>query len=214
MIKGVLFDMDGVLAGSEKFISKAAIEMFREKGLEVVKDDFKPFTGMGENSYLGGVAEKYGFPFDENKDKARTYKIYGEIVKGKLNALPGVFDFIEKCRSLGLNIAVASSADEIKVMINLHEIGLPPSLFDAVINGQQVERKKPHPDIFIKAANDIKLKPEQCLVVEDAVSGVKAAKEAGCKCLALTTSFDERDLKEADWIAKDLSMAPDECLDW
>jgi beta-phosphoglucomutase len=214
MIKGVLFDMDGVLADSEEFICRAGIEMFREKGLFVGRDDFRPFTGMGENRYLGGVAEKYGFPFEVEKDKARTYQIYEEIVHGRLHPLPGVFDFIEKCRSLGLRMAVASSADETKVLINLREIGLDPSLFNALVNGQQVERKKPFPDIFIKASEDIGALPRQCLVVEDAVSGVKAAKEAGCRCLALTTSFGREELVEADWIVRDLSAAPRECLEW
>ena len=206
--------MDGVLADSEEFICQAGIEMFRKKGVVVSKDDFKPFTGMGENRYLGGVAEKHGFPFDIEKDKAQTYNIYKEIVQGKLKALPGVSGFIKKCRTLGLRMAVASSADAIKVMINLEEIGLPESLFDVIINGQQVERKKPFPDIFIKASGDINLRPEQCLVVEDAVSGVKAAKDAGCRCLALTTSFNAAELMEADWIAEDLSKAPDECINW
>jgi beta-phosphoglucomutase len=169
---------------------------------------------MGENRYLGGVAEKYGFPFDVDKDKARTYEIYKELVSGRLKALPGVYDFIEKCRDRGLKMAVASSADEVKVMINLEEIELDPSLFGAIINGNHVERKKPYPDIFIRAAEELKLGPEECLVVEDAVSGVRAAKEAGSRCLALTTSFDESRLGEADWIAADLSQVPDECLNW
>ncbi len=214
MIKGVLFDMDGVLVDSEEYICQAGIEMFREKGMAVTGEDFRPFTGMGEDRYLGGVAEKYGIPFDADRDKARTYDIYREIVHGKLNALPGVFDFIEKCRKLGLRMAVASSADEIKVITNLEEIGLAPSLFGVVINGQQVERKKPFPDIFLKASAQINLGPRQCLVVEDAVSGVKAAKEAGCRCLALTTSFSASELSAADWIARDLSEAPTECLKW
>jgi beta-phosphoglucomutase len=214
MIKGVLFDMDGVLTDSEAFICLAGVEMFREKGLKVNGEDFKPFTGMGEDRYLGGVAEKYGFPFDVQKDKARTYEIYKEIVRGRLTVLPGVFEFIDKCRGLGLSMAIASSADEIKVMTNLNEIGLPPSLFGAVIHGQHVVRKKPFPDIFIRAADEINLRPQQCLVIEDAVSGVKAAKDAGCRCLALTTSFNEDQLKDADWIAVDLSMAPDECINW
>ena len=214
MIEGVLFDMDGVLADSEEFICHAGINMFREKGLVVSKEDFLPFTGMGENRYLGGVAEKYNFPFELEKDKSRTYKIYKELVQGKLKALPGVFEFIEKCKKRGLYLAVASSADEIKVLINLEELGIPVSMFDAVINGQQVERKKPFPDIFLRAAKDINISPERSLVVEDAVSGVKAAKEAGCKCLALTTSFKKELLSEADWIAKDLAQAPDDCLNW
>jgi beta-phosphoglucomutase len=214
MIKGVLFDMDGVLVDSEEYICQAGIEMFREKGVAVAAEDFRPFTGMGEDRYLGGVAEKYGIPFDTDRDKARTYDIYKEIVHGRLNALPGVFDFIEKCRKLGLRMAVASSADETKVMTNLEEIGLAPSLFDVVINGQQVERKKPFPDIFLKASAHINISPLQCLVVEDAVSGVKAAKGAGCRCLALTTSFTASELSAADWIARDLSEAPMECLKW
>jgi beta-phosphoglucomutase len=214
MIKAVLFDMDGVLTDSEEFICRAAIEMFREKGLQVHEDDFKPFTGMGENRYLGGVAEKYDFPFDIGTDKARTYEIYRELVRGRLSALPGVVDFTGQCRALGLKTAVASSADEIKVNINLEEIGLSPSLFDAIVHGQLVERKKPFPDIFIKASTDLRVSPLHCLVVEDAVSGVKAAKDAGCRCLALTTSFDGSRLDMADWIAKDLSEAPPACLNW
>ena len=206
--------MDGVLVDSEEFICRAGIEMFREKGLQVSPDDFKPFTGMGENRYLGGVAEKYNFPFDLEKDKARTYEIYKEIVNGKLKALPGVCDFIKKCRDRGMKMAVASSADEVKVMINLEEIELDTSLFGALINGNHVERKKPFPDIFIRAADELKLGPEECLVVEDAVSGVRAAKEAGSRCLALTTSFDRSELRAADWIAADLSEAPTECLEW
>ena len=62
MIKGVLFDMDGVLVDSEAFICRAGIAMFAEMGYKVSEEDFKPFTGMGENMYLGGVAKKHGIP--------------------------------------------------------------------------------------------------------------------------------------------------------
>jgi beta-phosphoglucomutase len=77
MIKGVLFDMDGVLADSEQFISDAAIMMFRELGVSVSPEDFIPFVGTGENSYIGGVAELYGIKIDIEQAKKRTYQIYG-----------------------------------------------------------------------------------------------------------------------------------------
>ncbi len=96
--------------------------------------------------------------------------------------------------------------------INLREIGIPASTFDATINGLEVVNKKPDPEIFLKAASKLGLKPEECLVVEDAVNGIKAGKAAGCKCLGLTTSFSAGLLKEADWIAKDLSEVPDEII--
>jgi beta-phosphoglucomutase len=214
MIKAVLFDMDGVLLESEEYINRAGVLMFREKGYEVRPEDFLPFTGMGEDRYLGGVAEKYNIPFNVDQDKKRTYEIYGELVHNNIDPLPGVLDFIEKCKSRGLRIAVATSADLVKMEINLKEINLPVSTFDATVNGLEIEHKKPSPDIFLKAAERIATDPTACLVVEDAVSGVKAGKSAGAKVLALTTTFSAAELGQADWIAKDLSEAPDAVLSW
>ncbi len=103
-------------------------------------------------------------------------------------------------------MAVASSADRVKIGINLREIGLSADIFDAIISGEDVERKKPFPDIYLLAAERIGLKPENCLVVEDAVSGITAGKAAGCKCLAVTTSFPAEKLTEADWIKESLEV--------
>lgn len=214
MIKGILFDMDGVLVDSEEFICEAAIRMFAEHNVRVKPEDFVPFVGMGENNYLSGVAIKYNFNIDIERDKARTYAIYIDITKGRLTPLKGVFEFIEKCKIKGLLLAVASSADKVKVDANLKEIGLSNNTFDAIVNGIEVDRKKPFPDIFIKAAERLDLKPQDCLVVEDAPNGVEAARKAGAKVLGLTTSFKESELKESDWIAANLKDAPDEVINW
>jgi beta-phosphoglucomutase len=214
MIKGVLFDMDGVLVDSEEYISEAAMEMFREKGVITKKEDFKPFTGMGENRYIGGVAQKYGVKSPIDKMKARTYEIYGQIVKGKLSPLPGSVEFISRCRKKGLKLALASSADRVKVETNLRESGIGKAPFQAIINGLDVINKKPAPDIYLKAAADLGLTPDECLVVEDAVSGVNAGKAAGCRCIAVTTSFKAEDLAGADWIVDSLENVPDEVLNW
>lgn len=214
MIKAVLFDMDGVLVDSEEFICKAAIEMFREKGLNVKPEDFIPFVGTGENRYIGGVAEKYNFPLVIDRDKKRTYEIYEQIVRNKLKPLPGVQDFIASCRNKNLRIAVATSADEVKMKINLREIGIPAETFDATVNGLEIERKKPYPDIYLKAAELLGVEPKKCLVVEDAPNGIQAAKAAGMKCLAVMSSFSEKELYNADWIVKDLTFVPEEVLIW
>jgi beta-phosphoglucomutase len=214
MIRAVLFDMDGVLVDSEEFICKAAVEMFREKGLIVKPEDFIPFVGTGENRYIGGVAEKYNFPVDIEAVKKRTYEIYDIIVRNKLKPLPGVKEFIESCKTKNLKIAVATSADEIKMKINLREIGLPVETFDITVNGIQIERKKPFPDIYLNAAELLGVSPRDCLVVEDAPSGISAAKSAGMKCLAVMSSFSDRDLKDADWIVKDLTSVPEEVISW
>jgi len=214
MVKGVLFDMDGVLVDSESFICNAAIIMFKELGATVSAEDFKPFTGMGENRYIGGVAEKHKVQIDIEKVKARTYKIYEELVTGKLSPLPGAHEFIAKCRNKGFKLALATSADRIKMEINLREIGISGDTFNSIVTGLDVVNKKPSPDIYIKAAKSIGLTPEECLVVEDAVSGIKAGKSAGCRCLAVTTSFEASALSEADWICGSLAEVPDEVINW
>ncbi len=213
-LAGVIFDMDGVLVDSEPFIAEAAVRMFAEKGVEVTHDDFRPFIGTGEDRFLGGVAEARGVVLEMPRDKVRTYEIYLELIQGRLEPLPGVREFIARCRSLALKLAVASSADRMKVEGNLHQLGLPSGTFDAVVVGEDVNRKKPAPDIFEEAARRSGLDPSTCLVIEDAVSGVAAAKAAGSRCLGLTTSFSAEQLREAgaDWTAATLAEAPDDVL--
>lgn len=197
-IAGIIFDMDGVLCDSEPFICEAACRMFREKyEIKAKPEDFKPFVGTGENRYLSGVAEKYGVRLNIIPDKKLTYQIYLELIKGRLHNLPGVTEFVNQCRKCGLKLAVATSADRIKLIGNLHEIRLPQDLFDALITGSEVKRKKPAPDIFLFAASKIQIPAEQCLVIEDSPSGIKAAKKAGMYALGLTTSFKYKDLSEA-----------------
>jgi HAD superfamily hydrolase (TIGR01509 family) len=215
-IAGVIFDMDGVLVESEPFIAEAAVRMFAEKGVAVQPDDFRPFIGTGEDRFLGGVAEARGVALEMPRDKERTYEIYLELIPGQLKPLPGVADFINRCRELGLRLAVASSADRVKVLGNLREMGLPPETFDAVVVGEDITHKKPAPDIFLEAARRLGLDPSACLVIEDAVSGVTAAKAAGAQCLGLTTSFSAEQLASAgaDWTARDLAAAPEAALAW
>lgn len=214
MIKGVLFDMDGVLVDSEQYICNAAILMFRELGIVAKPSDFQPFVGMGENRYIGGVAELYGLEVDIEQVKARTYSLYKEIIKGKLLPLPGALEFMIKCRNKGLMLALATSADPVKMDANLNEIGLARNSFNTVITGHDVIKKKPFPDIYLKASESLGLKPSECLVVEDAVSGIESGIKAGCKCLAVTSSFDADALSRADWICSSLINVPEVVLDW
>ena len=197
-IRGVLFDMDGVLADSEEFIARAAQAMFAETyGVRVLLADFLPFVGAGEDRYLGGVAALHGLVPNLPRDKARTYSLYGEMIQGRLKPLPGAVNFVHQCRARGLRTALATSADHPKMVSTLKAIGLSVADFDATVNGLDVERKKPSPDIFLEAARRIEIPPAECLVIEDAVNGVLSALAAGCACLALATTFPEADLRTA-----------------
>lgn len=199
-IRAVIFDMDGVLADSEPLINEAAIAMFAERDLTVQPDDFLPFVGAGEERYIGGVAEKYGYPLDVPTAKRRTYEIYLDLVPVKLQVFPGVHDLIRACREAGLRVAVASGADAIKVSANLQKIGLPPETWDVVLTGETVKRNKPAPDIFLLAAEKLGVAANECVVVEDAVNGVRAAKAAGMRCVAVAHTFSPERLHEADLV--------------
>ena len=190
--------MDGVLTDSEPLINAAAVAMFKELGLAVQPDDFLPFVGTGEDRYLGGVAGKYRFPIDLPAAKRRTYEIYLGLIPSRLHAFPGAQDLVRACRQAGLRVAVASSADRIKIIANLEKIGLPVEEWDAIVTGEDVEAKKPAPDIFLKAAAGLGLGPAECVVVEDAVNGVQAAKAAGMRCVAVAQTFPAELLQAAD----------------
>lgn len=213
MIEAVIFDMDGVLADSEPFICEAAMAMFAEHGVQVRPEDFLPWVGTGENSYLGNVARQYGFALDIERDKARTYAIHGEIIKGRLKALPGAVDFVQYCRSRGLKTALATGADRKKMQDVMMEIHLPPEDFDAVVNGLDVEKGKPHPDIFLEAVRRLGLPAERCLVVEDSTAGLKAALASGARVLGLTTTNPAEKMRGAHWVCPTLAEVPSEVLE-
>ncbi len=199
-MKAVIFDMDGVLTDSEPLICEAAMAMFREKGVVVHPQDFHPFVGTGENRYLGGVAEKYGVVLDIIQAKARTYELYLDMVPLRLEAFPGAVELVQKCRAAGLVCAVASSADRIKIEANLNKIGLPPASWQAIVTAEDVERRKPDPDLFLMAASRLGISADQCTVVEDAVNGIAAAKAAGMRCVAVASTFPASQLGQADLI--------------
>jgi len=199
-IKAVIFDMDGVLTDSEPLINAAAVAMFRERGLAVQPEDFLPFVGMGEDRYLGGVAQKYRFPLDIPAAKRRTYEIYLDLVPERLRAFPGAHALVRACRRAGLQIAVASSADRIKIEANLRQIGLPPATWDAVVSAEDAPQKKPAPDLFLAAARKLGVAPPECAVIEDAVNGIQAAKAAGMWCVAVAQTFPADQLRAADLV--------------
>lgn len=204
-IQAVIFDMDGVLTDSEPLINAAAVQMFQEKGLSVRPEDFLPFVGAGEDRYIGGVAEFYRFPLDLPAAKRRTYEIYLQLVPSRLAIFPGAIELVRQCRQHGWRIALASSADLIKIQSNLAKIGLPPAEWDALVSAEDVEKKKPAPDIFLAAAAKLHLRPSQCVVVEDAVNGIQAAKAAGMRCVAVAQTFPAEKLAAADLVKAAIS---------
>ncbi len=204
----VIFDMDGVLVDSEATFKCACADALHEWDVFPDHEEFTPYTGMGDVLYIGEVAKAHGVPFNPEM-QVRAYELYGEYAPKTLTVFPWSRRVLTTLHENGIKICVASSAGLYKVDVNLSCVGVKLDIFETVVYGDLVERKKPAPDIFLKAAEDCDIDPSRCLVFEDAVSGVMAAKAAGMTAAAVTTSFSREKLTEAgaDLVVDDLRDA-------
>ena len=193
---GILFDCDGVLVDSEPALAQIAALALRDFGADASPEDFKPYIGMGEDMYLGQVSAKYGVVFNA-AIKDHVYEKYKELASQFVRPFEGTRDLLLLLKASGFKIAVASSADMIKVSTNLDLLDMPDGFFDAVITGSDIERKKPFPDIYLLAASRCGLEPGRCYVVEDAVSGIQAGKSAGMTCIGFTSAHTKEELVNA-----------------
>ena len=192
----LIFDMDGVLVDSEPVIEAAALAGLKEYGVNARPEDFVPFVGAGEDRYIGGVARKYGVEY-KTEMKDRVYQIYLEIVDDRIGLFEGVPGMLAELHGRGYKLALASSADHIKINANLKAAGIDRSLFHTLLGGDDVERKKPDPEIYLTACGKLGENPADCLVLEDALNGAEAAKAAGCDCWGITSSFPAEKLTAA-----------------
>ena len=193
--KAILFDMDGVLIESEFLMRASAIQALGDYGIQAQHKDFVEFTGMGEDRFVGGVAEKYGHTYvTAMKDLAYDY--YGKRVMAEAHIPNGVKEMLQTLHAKGIILAVCSAADLRKVRYNIQAIGVDESIFTALVTGSDVERKKPFPDIYLEGARRVGVDPKDCLVVEDAISGIQAAHAAGMDAVGVPTTFSKEELQE------------------
>ncbi len=205
-----IFDMDGVLVRSAPVTIHAAQLILEEYGVKAEPSEFAPFIGAGEARFIGGVAEAHGIPY-EPVMKEKLNKKYAEIVGDELPPYPSGKMILEKLKEQGVQFALASSADMIKIKANLGAAGIPLEWFGAIASGEDAEHKKPAPDIFLAAAKRLGADPCDCLVVEDAINGIEAARAAGMKVVTITSYFDRETLEKhkPDAVIDDLMEIPD-----
>lgn len=207
MEKGLIFDVDGVLSNTEALNARGTIAMFRELyGVAPEPEDFRPFIGAGDARYVEGPAEKLGITIDTARAvKVREAKVNELLATGVDISFPGVNTLIRSVAAAPhWKLAIATSSFTEKATAGLKAARVPLEPFHAFITGSMVTHKKPHPEIYQVTAAVLGLSPTRCVVVEDALVGVKAAKAAGMKCIAVTNSFPRAELTEADLVVDSL----------
>lgn len=187
--RAMVFDMDGTLLHNMPIHAEAFVEFCSRHGLPPFTEELRLRLDGKRNRDIFPVL--FGRALTDAEQAAYAGEkegIYREISKGRLAPLVGLGELLDACEARGIAVAVATSAPAENVVHSLEEIGLDTRL-TRIVRGDDVPRGKPHPDVFLAAADLVGVPPAECLAFEDAPAGVLAALAAGMRCVALATSF-------------------------
>ena len=199
MIKAVIFDMDGVIIDSEGVYLEYQLEFAKKKNPDVKLEDLYPMVGATKQECWEVVerAVSNGQTWEELRKEFRQRDIYSEIDYRSIYRLE-VTDTLKQLKEAGFRLALASSTHLELVERVLKENGIR-DYFEAVVSGEQFKKSKPDPEIYLYTAGQLKLKPEECLAVEDSTIGITAAHRAGLKIAAVIDTRYGFDQSLADY---------------
>ncbi|MEQ8242545.1 MAG: beta-phosphoglucomutase [Fulvivirga sp.] len=202
--KACIFDLDGVIVDTVPAHYVAWKAMADELNIPFSEEDNEHLKGLSRTESMLKILELGNVTKSENEIAdytTRKNNIYVEIISKMTpqDILPGVLDFIQQLKDNGIATAIGSSSKNTPTI--LKAVGLDTT-FDAIVDGNQVTHSKPDPEVFLKGAAKLGIKPEECVVLEDAISGVEAAKRGGMKCVGVG---DPSVLGAADVIVPDLT---------
>lgn len=212
IISAVIFDLDGTVLDNEDEYGKAFNKVLKSLGV-----------GSGTDyPQVGSIGVHENWPILLEKYKIKTNKTVEELARATQDAYleqiaqitlkPGIEKFIKNLKESGIQTALATSNNRFIVQEDFDRLKLD-NYFDCVVTAEEVNNKKPEPDLFLKAAEKLSLEPSGCLVIEDAPAGVKAAHHAGMKVIGLARDDKTEDeLSEADLIVRTYSEITPEAL--
>ncbi len=202
-LEAVIWDMDGVIADTADYHYTAWRDIFAEHGVQFTREDFMQFFGRRHDTIIRfGLGEVSPEQFEAITE--RKQRLYRKIVSENVVALPGAIELIRSLNKHHIKIAIASSAPMDNITVITDPLGIT-DCFQAIVSGLEVPESKPDPAIFLLAAERLGARPENCVVMEDAVAGVAGAKKAGMKCVAVTNSHPAASLGDADIIVDSLT---------
>jgi HAD superfamily hydrolase (TIGR01509 family) len=209
---GLIFDVDGVIADTEPVNARVTIKVFEDMfGLKDVKpEDFIEGIGKGAEKFVKAAADVHGLKLTNEQIKAaarlREQYLIKAIREEPLPAFPGVLEIINAAlQRREFRLAIATSAT-LELSHAILESAKVPYQKMVYVTGSEITRKKPDPELFLVAANRMNILPADCVVFEDAPSGVQAAKAAGTKCVAVTNTTSAEKLKKADLVRNNLEQ--------
>jgi len=201
--KAVIWDMDGVIADTAPYHFKAWQGVFRKQGIDFTEADFRRNFGQRNDTIIRKTLGKDTPPSEIEAIATEKEENFRQSVKNSVKPLPGAVKLLKSLREYGFSVALASSAPIANIQLVTRELDIE-NCFQVVISGREVTEGKPSPQGFLLAAERLGVKPQNCVVIEDAIAGVSAAKRAGMHCLAVTNTNPEISLAEADLVVDTL----------
>ncbi len=202
-MKGAIFDLDGVIVDTAKYHYLAWKRLAQELGFEFKESDNERLKGVSRMKSLEILLEVGGFSFSNDvklrmADRKNNWYIEYISAIDESELLKGAKEYLVKLKDSGIKIALGSASKNATTILNRLKI---THLFDSIVDGNKVSRAKPDPEVFLIAAQELGLKPKECVVYEDAEAGITAARAAGMR----TVGIGSRDiLKEADIVVPGL----------
>lgn len=203
-MKAVIFDMDGVIINSEPLHHKVEREIVEELGGKLSDEEVASFVGTTDYNMWSKIKKKFNLELSvEELIEMKKERFMKEI--DEIQLVPNFIDFMLSLYKKGYLMAIASSNNRkiVDTIVNKFQLY---KYMKFIISGEEVKRSKPDPEIFLTAAKKMNVTPSDCIVIEDATNGVKAAKAAGMKCIGLkNTDTGKQDLSEADLIIENFN---------
>ncbi|HEX8679537.1 MAG TPA: HAD family phosphatase [Chthoniobacterales bacterium] len=209
-IRAIIFDMDGVLADSEPWWNEIDAALLAEHGVAYRGEYHRDVLGVSYPTAVEFYKKAFGLAARTDEMMRRRAEIAADFFATRIGLFPSVREVLQELRSMELRLAVGTSSVSTSARPFLDRHYLTP-FFDVIVTGDEVERGKPHPDIYLRAAEKLGVSADATLVIEDALSGIAAANAAEMRVAAIpdTRFVDPRDYDEqADYLLASLSEIP------
>ncbi|MCL0094825.1 nucleoside-diphosphate kinase, partial [Dehalococcoidales bacterium] len=201
--KAVIWDMDGVIADTAPYHLNAWQQVFQKRGVNFTEEDFRRNFGQRNDTIIRNTLGEET-PQSEidaiAREKERNFR---QLVRQNIKPFPGAIKLIKLLKKHSFKMALASSAPIENIRLVIKGLGIN-NYFQSIICGGDVTKGKPSPQGFLLAAQRLGVEPKNCIVIEDAIAGITAAKRAGMYCLAITNTHPRQSLAEADLIVDTL----------
>lgn len=201
----VIFDMDGVIVDSNPFHKKALLQFCQKHGINITEKEMK--TSVFGRTNKEWLTDVFGnIPYEKLKRlEDEKEALFREIYLPYIKPVKGLIEFLEMLKDNRIRIAIATSAPKSNVDFTLSQTGIS-DYFQTIIDGDSITHSKPHPEIYLTTANKIGVSPDNCVVIEDSLSGIEAAKKAGCKVIGITTTHPKSELDHTDFVIENFEQ--------